>query len=176
MIKAPRKICPTLAIGSTRHRADVRCEQAVVGWGAPLEVQTQLRDDHHHHALRTSDMLPVDLVRSARYDWLPLDEIDIPETARPYNATDVASLKNSIAAIGLQTPISVIERDGRYRLIAGRHRLQALRLLKAEKAPVRVVDMSDIEARLWAICENLHRTELTQVQRAAQVAEYMRLA
>jgi ParB family chromosome partitioning protein len=70
----------------------------------------------------------------------------------------------------------VIERDGGYLLVAGRHRLEALRVLGIESVLVRVVDFTDIEARLWAISENLHRVEMTVVQRAEQVAEYAELA
>ena len=61
----------------------------------------------------------------------------------------------------MQVPLTVIERDGRYLLIAGRHRLEALRVIGEERVPVRVVDFDDIEARLWSISENLHRTALT---------------
>ncbi len=53
------------------------------------------------------------------------------------------ALKASIQAIGLQTPLTVVERDGRYVLVAGRHRLEALRLLKAERVPVRIVAFDD---------------------------------
>jgi ParB-like chromosome segregation protein Spo0J len=115
-------------------------------------------------------------VRPAKHVFVPLDEIDIPESARAYNATEVVALKGSIATLGLQVPLSVVERDGRFTLIAGRHRLEALRLLNAEKAPCRVVDMSDVEARMWTLSENLHRAELTVTQRAQQIAEWIRLA
>jgi hypothetical protein len=49
-------------------------------------------------------------------------------------------------------------------------------VLGIDSVMVRVVDFTDIEARLWAISENLHRVELTVVQRAEQVAEYAELA
>ena len=75
----------------------------------------------------------------------------------------------------MQVPLTVIERDGRYLLIAGRHRLEALRVIGEERVPVRVVDFDDIEARLWTISENLHRTELTVRERAEQIAEFAKL-
>jgi ParB-like chromosome segregation protein Spo0J len=115
-------------------------------------------------------------VRPEQHVWAHLDAIEIPETARAYNASAVVEIKRSIEAIGLQTPLTVIEREGRFTLIAGRHRLEALRLLNAEKAPCRVVDMSDVEARMWTLSENLHRAELTVTQRAQQIAEWIRLA
>ena len=116
-----------------------------------------------------------DIVCPAKHAWAQLDEIEIQQRARPYNATEVVALKASIQAIGLQTPLTVVERDGRYVLVAGRHRLEALRLLKAERVPVRIVAFDDVEARLWTISENLHRAELTVTQRAEQIAEWIRL-
>ena len=107
---------------------------------------------------------------------LKLDDIEIPSSVRPYNATAVVELSKSIAAIGLQSAPTVIEREGRYVLVAGRHRIEALRLLKHESVLVRVVDFDDLEARLWTIVENLHRAELTVAERAAQIAEYARFA
>jgi ParB-like chromosome segregation protein Spo0J len=70
----------------------------------------------------------------------------------------------------------VIERDGRFVLVAGRNRIEALRLLGIPSVLVRCVDFDDVEARMWTISENLFRAELTVGQRADQVAEYARLA
>jgi ParB family chromosome partitioning protein len=116
------------------------------------------------------------ITRPVRYLWLAFEQIDLLDNARPTNATDVVALARSIEALGLQVPLTCVERSGRYLLIAGRHRLEALRVLGREEAPVRVVDFDDIEARLWTISENLHRSELTVAQRAEQVAEYADLA
>ena len=101
------------------------------------------------------------VTRPAKGVTLRLDAIEIPSTTRPYNASSVVDLKQSIAAIGLQSAPTVIERDGRYLLVAGRHRLEALKLLGVESVLVRVVDFDDVEARMWTISENLHRAELT---------------
>lgn len=107
---------------------------------------------------------------------LRLDDIEIPSSVRPYNATAVVELSKSIAAIGLQSAPTVIERSGRYVLVSGRHRIEALRLLKHELVLVRVVDFDDLEAKLWTIAENLHRAELTEMQRAQQIAEFAALS
>ena len=117
-----------------------------------------------------------DIIRPARSVWLTFDAIEVSDSARPYSATNVVALANSIRELGLQSPLTVIERGGRYLLIAGRHRLEALRILGADKVPVRVVDLDDVEARLWTISENLHRTELSVTERADQIAEWIWLA
>jgi ParB-like chromosome segregation protein Spo0J len=115
------------------------------------------------------------IIRPFVNKWLTFDQIDFPANARPTNATDVVALVSSIRTIGLQVPITVIERDGRYLLIAGRHRLEALRVIGEERVPARVVDFDDIEARLWTLSENLHRTELSALQRSEHIAEFARL-
>ena len=66
------------------------------------------------------------MTRAARGMTLRLDEIEVPSTTRPYNATAVVDIKRSIEAIGLQSAPTVIERAGRHLLVAGRHRIEAL--------------------------------------------------
>jgi ParB-like nuclease domain len=104
-----------------------------------------------------------------------LDQIDFPANARPTHADKVRELANSIRRLGLQTLPTVVERDGRYMLIAGRHRVEALRVIGRDPIDVRVVDFDDIEARLWTISENLHRNELNALQRSEHIAEWIRL-
>jgi ParB-like chromosome segregation protein Spo0J len=112
---------------------------------------------------------------SARGITVRIDEIEIPATARPYSASAVVNLSESIAAIGLQSAPTLVERDGKYRLVAGRHRLEAMKILGHENVFARVVDFDDIEARLWSISENLHRSELSVAERSEQITEYARL-
>jgi ParB-like chromosome segregation protein Spo0J len=121
-------------------------------------------------------MASTPISRSAKGLTLRLSQIEIPPTARPYNAMAVVELFRSIAAIGLQSAPTVIEREGRFVLIAGRHRIEALKLLGISSVLVRCVDFDDVEARMWTISENLFRAELTVSQRAEQVAEYAKLA
>jgi ParB-like chromosome segregation protein Spo0J len=116
-----------------------------------------------------------DIVCPARHAWAILEEIEFSDKGRPYQPHEVLALKESIAAIGLQTPLTVVERRGRLVLVAGRHRLEALPLFEAEMVPVRIVDFDDAEARLWQISENLHRNELKVMQRSEHVAEWIRL-
>jgi ParB-like chromosome segregation protein Spo0J len=114
-------------------------------------------------------------VRPAKHVFLPIDEIDLSHTIRPYNAAVVAELAQSIRAIGLQTPLTCIVRDGQHVLVAGRNRLEALRMIGAEQAPVRIVDFDDMEAQLWRLSENLHRAELTKLEYDQQVVRYTEL-
>src|SRR5215471_11795575 len=104
------------------------------------------------------------------------NDIIIGERLRPLNAERVAELERSIAAIGLQTPITIRHTEGKPILIAGGHRLQAVKNLGWTEIPVREFDGDDRAARMWEIAENLHRAELTVLERDEQIAEWMRLA
>src|SRR5215472_2951573 len=104
------------------------------------------------------------------------NDIIIGERLRPLNAERVAELERSIAAIGLETPITIRHTEGKPMLIAGAHRLQAVKNLGWTEIPVREFDGDDRVARMWEISENLHRAELTVLERSEQTAEWMRLA
>jgi ParB family chromosome partitioning protein len=61
-------------------------------------------------------------------------------------------------------------------LVAGRHRVEAMRVIGKDPIAVRIADFDDIEAQLWRISENLHRNELSALERAEQIAEFARLS
>jgi ParB/Sulfiredoxin domain len=114
-------------------------------------------------------------VRRAKHTFVAIDEIDLSQTIRPYNAAVVAGLAQSIRAIGLQTPLTCIVRDGQHVLVSGRNRLEALRVIGCEQAPVRIVDFDDVDAQLSQLSENLHRAELTKLEYDKQVVRYAEL-
>ena len=100
-----------------------------------------------------------------------LDEITVSDKHRPVDPEAVLKLAKSIKSIGLQYPITVRSKNGAFELVAGRHRVEAHRALGLERIPANVVRWTDLDARMWEISENLHRAELTTIQRAEQVAE-----
>jgi ParB-like chromosome segregation protein Spo0J len=108
-------------------------------------------------------------VRPAKHAFLPIDEIDVSHAIRPYNAAVVAELAQSIRA-------TCVVRDSKHILVAGWNRLEALRVVGAEQAPVRIVDFDDTEAQLWRLSENLHRAELTKLEYDRQVVQYAELS
>lgn len=104
------------------------------------------------------------------------------ERLRSVNRDRVQALADSIAEIGLQTPITVARQvefaSGQevqvWRLIAGLHRLEAVKSLGL--AEIDAVEMGDDEVlqKLWECDENLCRAELTDAQRAKFTAERKR--
>lgn len=104
-------------------------------------------------------------------------DIEIVGVRRDADADKVKALAESMKTIGLQTPISIWTPDDgeTVRLVAGRHRLEAARLLGWDRVDCVVVNLSEIDRRLWEIAENLHRAELTVTERGEHVAEWVRL-
>jgi ParB family chromosome partitioning protein len=106
---------------------------------------------------------------------ITIDDIDIADTRRQVNPAAVKRLADSIDHIGLRHPITVRERGERYQLIAGRHRIEAFKKLGREHIPATIVKMTNDDARLWEIAENLHRADLSKLERDEQVAEWIKI-
>ncbi len=99
---------------------------------------------------------PVLAVRS-----VPIADITVPRGQRPLR--DVEALARSIDEVGLLCPILV---DAAYTLIAGRHRLEACKVLGHDRIDARVVDLDELRAELAGLDENLERFELTELEKA----------
>lgn len=84
-------------------------------------------------------------------------------------------LAASIAEIGLLNPITVCVAGDEYQLVAGRHRLEACKLLGWDKVPAVVVGLSHLDRALAEIDENLVRNDLTDLERAEHLATRKRL-
>ena len=99
-------------------------------------------------------------------------DIEIP-TGRDLR-TDVTGLADSINQIGLVNPITVEktiiseigdQRDG-YILVAGRHRLEAVKSLGHETIEAVVVELEDLRRDLVEIDENLIRLDIPVIDQA----------
>ncbi len=121
-----------------------------------------------------------------RIEDFALDDIRVGKRIRPLNHAAVQHLAQSIERVGLRMPISLcivdgwVDEDGVLTtgvplLVAGYHRLEACRLLGWNVIRAEIVIGSALDFRLWEIAENLHRYDLSPVERAEHVAEWVRL-
>jgi len=133
---------------------------------------------------------------------IPLDEILVVGERRSLQKDKVADLVESIRTLGLLSPIAVRQvgktkeasgtsEDSRpYQLVYGLHRLTAVRQLGWKEIPCRVFSSSEVKlgmphlsdmadddrhALMAEIAENLHRAELTALERAEHVAHWLKL-
>ena len=92
---------------------------------------------------------------------IAIADITTPPSKREINEEAVEGLMASMTKLGLQTPITVYldEMTGQPILSVGGHRLEAARRL----------------GRMWEISENLHRADLTALERDEQIAEWIEL-
>jgi ParB family chromosome partitioning protein len=92
---------------------------------------------------------------------VPIERIEILNS-RDRNMKIFEEIVDNIRAIGLKKPITVAERPGedghpRYVLVCGEGRLNAFRILGETHIPALVVDVSDEDAFIMSLAENIAR-------------------
>lgn len=97
-----------------------------------------------------------------------ISDVVIGETRRQVKSDYVQKLADSIKQIGLINPITIAPDN---RLIAGYHRLQAFVQLGETRIPAVILNLSELEARLAEIDENLIRNEGSAAERALWLKE-----
>lgn len=108
---------------------------------------------------------------SGKITTIPVLKIAIrDDRLREVDESAVTALRNDIEASGLNQPIMVRAlKNGRFELIDGGHRLEAVVLLGWTEVQALVVNCSVEDARLRTALANLTRAELTMLDRALHV-------
>ncbi len=83
-----------------------------------------------------------------------------------YDEGKLTELKASIKEKGILVPILVRLKDGKYQVVAGERRLKAARSLNVAEIPAIVREVSDQEALVLALIENIQREELNPIEEA----------
>ena len=79
---------------------------------------------------------------------------------KSFSEEEQRRLEQSIAENGLIQPVSLRKKGEEYEIIAGERRLRACAALGTEKIPAVVYELSDRDAAVWALVENLQRSDL----------------
>lgn len=100
---------------------------------------------------------------------LPISEIE-PNREQPRKIFDEKALEDlakSIKQNGIIQPLLVRPlSDGSYQLVAGERRWRASRMAGLHEVPVTIREMTDEEASVFALIENLQREDLNPVEEA----------
>lgn len=123
---------------------------------------------------------------SPRSQRFPIEDIHISSKRRAPDMVRVANIADSIGDVGLMNPPAVCIRndvvlaggeicDAVPILIYGHHRLLALKSRGEVAVECIVYEVDDLHAELMEISENLHRSELTALERDEHVARWIRL-
>ncbi len=89
---------------------------------------------------------------------------------REFDDGELSALAESIAENGLLQPVSVRKTGGGYELIAGERRLRACKLIGRQKIEAIVYDIGDEDSAVWALIENLQRSDLSPFDEAEALA------
>ena len=105
---------------------------------------------------------------------LAIDEIIVPKSqVRQYFDPDkLEQLAKSIEQHGVLEPLLITPSK---ELIAGERRLRASKMVGLTQLPVKILDVSDAEAKALAIVENLQREELNPVEETEGILELLQL-
>lgn len=108
-----------------------------------------------------------------------LSHVDVGTGRRSVSRPAVKELAASIAEIGLLSPIAVYPVGDAYELIAGRHRIEAVKSLGWTEIPAILLDLDAVQREMAEIDENLVRCALNAADTARQTARrkelYLRL-
>ena len=83
-----------------------------------------------------------------------------------YDETKLEDLKASIKEKGVLQPILVRKHEDGYEVVAGERRLKAAKALGLEQVPVIIKNVTDREALVLALVENIQREELNAIEEA----------
>ncbi len=104
------------------------------------------------------------------HESVSLDDIDMPTwQRRPVDEAVVDDLAESITRAGLLHPPTVRRQGERLELVAGQHRLEALKKLGVQEMVVMVTEADDRGAEAVSLIENLRRKPLSPSEEAAAI-------
>ena len=112
---------------------------------------------------------------SSELKMIPLEAIEVLNT-RERNSRVFDEIVGNIKNIGLKKPITVTPRPGadgseRYLLICGEGRLKAYKTLGESKIPAMVVSVSDEDAFLMSLAENIARRQCRPLELLAGIEQ-----
>lgn len=126
-----------------------------------------------------------DLHREGRYRLISTASILIPKELDKLDENVVADIAESVLLYDLLHPIAVRcaeanrrggKNKGKFALVAGAHRLEAVKRLNREKIWCFIVDGDDTDAHLVRLGEDLFRKTLTVLQKAEKLVAYFNIA
>ena len=104
---------------------------------------------------------------------VPLEAL-LPSPQPRRRFENLEALAESIREKGVLQPLLVRPLgDGRYAIVAGERRYRAAKMAGLAEVPVRVLDLSEKEARLLALVENLQREDLNPYEETLGVLDLL---
>ncbi|MCE9619761.1 MAG: ParB/RepB/Spo0J family partition protein [Planctomycetes bacterium] len=123
-------------------------------------------------SVKKPDAKQVDFGRSVQEIELSKIRPNARQPRSDFNTAELQSLADSIRSSGLLQPIVVRPVDGtpgQFEIVAGERRWRAFQIIGKPTIPAIVIQASDENSGVWALIENIHRTDLNPMDRALSV-------
>lgn len=92
---------------------------------------------------------------------------------REFDEGALQSLAESMKEAGVLQPLLVVEKNGRYQIVAGERRFRAARMAGLTQVPCIVKDFTPEEMMEAALIENIQREDLNPMEEAAAIRQLM---
>lgn len=109
--------------------------------------------------------------KSVRNIAISLIDPNKNQPRKKFDEEALNELASSIKVHGVLQPILVVERDGRFLIVAGERRWRASKLAGLKEIPCLVADFTNNEIKEISIIENLQRKDLTPIEEAKAIKE-----
>lgn len=93
------------------------------------------------------------------------------QARKRFDTEKLNQLADSIAEYGVIQPLTVRPFGDGYQIVAGERRWRAARIAGLSEVPVRIMELSDVEAAQVSLIENLQREDLNPIEEAAGYQE-----
>ncbi len=123
-----------------------------------VSVYSEEKNNVHSESNKKDELmssLDINLIRNNRF-----------QPRKNYDESKLGELKASIKEKGVLQPILVRPVGNEYEVVAGERRLRASRELNLKKVPVIIKNITDREALVLALVENIQREELNPIEEA----------
>ena len=101
-------------------------------------------------------------------------KISVHQPRQYFSETAMTELINSVKAHGILQPLLVRPLgNSEYELVAGERRYRAAKFLELANVPITVRQMSDTEAKQFALLENLQRQDLNPIEETEGVLDLL---
>lgn len=109
--------------------------------------------------------------KSVRQISISLLDPNKDQPRKKFDEEALQELANSIKIHGVLQPILVVEKNGRYLIVAGERRFRASKIAGLKEIPCLVGDFNDNEIKEISIIENLQRKDLTPIEEAKAIKQ-----
>lgn len=92
---------------------------------------------------------------------------------REFDEEALQTLADSMKEAGVLQPLLVVEKNGRYQIVAGERRFRAARIAGLEAVPCIIRDFTPQEQMEAALIENIQREDLNAMEEAAAIRQLM---